>query len=143
MLRTRFRHHVLKMKTSEAKVKYNKQRNIWVSSTRKAKRNYYESLDLKNISDNNKFLGTIKPFSNKIKSAKNIALSENGKLIKDQEEVDNIFNVFFVNILPNLGSRTQHKSFKTTDNSQDLIQNAICKYENHPSIILIMKNMEG
>ena len=88
-------------------------------------------------------MGTIKPFSNKIKSAKNIALSENGKLIKDQEEVDNIFNVFFVNILPNLGSRTQHKYFKTTDNSQDLIQNAICKYENHPSIILIMKNMEG
>ena len=88
-------------------------------------------------------MGTIKPFSNKIKSAKNIALSENGKLIKDQEEVDNIFNVFFVNILPNLGSRTQRKSLKTTDNSQDLIQNAICKYENHPSIILIMKNMEG
>ena len=88
-------------------------------------------------------MGTIKPFSNKIKSAKNIALSENRKLIKDQEQVDNIFNVFFVNILPNLGTRTQHKSLKTTDSSQDLIQNAICKYENHPSIILIMKNMEG
>ena len=54
MLRTRFRHQFLKMKTPEAKAKYNKQRNICVSLTRKAKRNYYESLDLNNICDNKK-----------------------------------------------------------------------------------------
>ena len=36
MLRTRFRHQFLKMKTPEAKEKYNKQRNICVSLTRKA-----------------------------------------------------------------------------------------------------------
>ena len=47
MLRTRFPHQILKMKTSEAKVRYNKQRNICVSLTGKAKRNYYESLDLR------------------------------------------------------------------------------------------------
>ena len=47
-----------------------------------------------------------------------------------------------MNIVPNLGTRTQHELLETTDNSQDLIQNAICKYENHQSIILIMKNME-
>ena len=47
MLRTRFRHQFLKMKTSEAKAKYNKQRNICVSLPGKAKRNYYESLDLR------------------------------------------------------------------------------------------------
>ena len=55
MLRTRFRHQFLKMKTPEAKVKYNKQRNICVSLTRKAKRNYYESLHLNNICDNKNF----------------------------------------------------------------------------------------
>ena len=38
----------------------------------------------------------VKPlFSNKIKSAKNIVLSENGKLIKDEKEVANFFNNFF------------------------------------------------
>ena len=52
MLRTRFRHQFLKMKTPEAKAKHNKQRNICVSLTRKAKRNYCESLDLNNICDN-------------------------------------------------------------------------------------------
>ena len=38
VLRTRFRHQFLKMITSEAKAKYNKQRNICVSLTRKAKK---------------------------------------------------------------------------------------------------------
>ena len=55
MLRTRFRRQFLKMKTPEANGKYNKQRNICVSLIRKAKRNYYESLDLNNICDNKKF----------------------------------------------------------------------------------------
>ena len=48
---------------------------------------------------------------------------------------------FFVYIDPNLGTKTQHEFFNTTDNSQDPIQNAICKYENYPSIILIKKHM--
>ena len=118
MLRTRFRHQFLKMKTPEAKAKYNKQRNICVSLTRKAKRNYYESLDLNNICDNKKFWATVKPlFSNKIKSVENIVLSENGVLIKDEEEVANIFNNFFVNILPNLGIKTHHEFPNTSDNS--------------------------
>ena len=92
------RHQFLKTKTPEAKVKYNKRKNICVSLTRKAKRTYYESLDLSSIWDNKKI--TIKPlFSSKTKSAENIVLSENGILIKDEEEVANIFNNFFVDVL--------------------------------------------
>ena len=144
VLRNRFRHQFLNMETSEAKAKYNKQRSICVSLTRKAKRNDYESVDLNNVCDNNKFGANVKPFfSNEMKSAENIVLSENGKLIKDEEEVANIFNDFFVNVVPNLGIRTQYKFFNTTDNSQNPIENAISKYQNHLSIILIKKNMEG
>ena len=70
---TRFRHRFLKMKTSEAKAKYNKQRIICVSLTRKAKSSYYENLNLNNhrnnIRDNKTFWVTVKPlFSSKIKS---------------------------------------------------------------------------
>ena len=72
MFRTRFRHQFLKMKTPEANVKYKKQRNICVSLTRKAKRNYYENLDLNNVCNNKRFWATVKPlFSNKIKSTEN------------------------------------------------------------------------
>ena len=112
--------------------------------TRKTKSNHYEKLDLNNICDNKKFGSTVKPlFSNKIKSAENIVLTENGKYIKDEEIVANIFSDFFVNIVPNLGIMTQHEFLNTTDNSQDRIENAISKYENHPSIILIKNYLEG
>ena len=61
--------------------------------------------------------------------------------MKDKEEVGNIFNNFFVNIVPTLGIKTEHEVLNTTDNSQDPIENAICKYENHPSIIFAKKHI--
>ena len=68
-------------------MKYNKQGNLCVSITRKAKRSYYENLDLKDITDSNKFWVTIKPlFSKKIKSTENITLEENGKIISNDKE---------------------------------------------------------
>ena len=73
MLRTKLRNKFFKKKTLESRAKYNKQRNICVSLIKKAKQNYYENLDLKDINDNKKFWATVKPlFSNKIKSAENI-----------------------------------------------------------------------
>ena len=47
---------------------------------KKAKGNYYENLDLKEINDNKKFRATVKPlFSNKIKPAENIFKMNQGK----------------------------------------------------------------
>ena len=40
-------------------------------------------------------------FYNKIKSVENITLDENGKLVRNENEVANIFNDLFVNIFPN------------------------------------------
>ena len=55
---------------------------------------------------NKKFWATIKAFfSNEIKPSENIVLSENGKLIKDEEKVANMFNNVFLYIVPNLGWR--------------------------------------
>ena len=51
MLRIKLRNKFLKKKTLEARTKYNKQRNIYVSLVKKAKRNYYENLDLRDIND--------------------------------------------------------------------------------------------
>ena len=98
------RNQFLKKRTSEAKLKYNKQRNLCVNLLRKAKRNHYENLDLKDVDDNKKFWTTVKPlFCSKIKSVESITLDENGKLVRDEKEVANIFNDVFVNIVPNLG----------------------------------------
>ena len=69
MLRTKLRNKFLQQKTTEARSAYNKQRNICESILRKAKRSYFENLDIKNLSDNRKLRGTVKPlFSNKVRS---------------------------------------------------------------------------
>ena len=52
---------------------------------------------------------------------------ENWKM-EDEELVANILNAFFVAIVLNLVIRTQHKFLNASDNLQDPIQNAICKY---------------
>ena len=43
-------------------MKYNKQLNLCVSITRKVKRSYYENLDLKDITNSEKFWATVKRF---------------------------------------------------------------------------------
>ena len=144
MLRSKLRNQFLKTKTQKSKLKYSKQRNLCVSITRKAKRSYYENLDLKDITDSKKFWATVKPlFSSKIKSTEYITLEENGKIISNDKELARIFNGFFVNIVPNLGINTNHSFLINTDNEDDPIEKAIAKYKNHPCIISIKKFMEN
>ena len=104
-------------------------------SYKKAKRNYYENLDLKDINDN-KFWATVKPlFSNKIKSAENIYLHESGETIRNEKEVANVFNKYFVNIVPNvMGITNNHDLLSDVDTTKDPTEKIINKYQNHPSI---------
>ena len=112
MLRTKLRNKFLKQKTTETRSGYNKQRNICVSILRKAKRSYFENLDIKNLSDNRKFGGTVKPlFSNKVRSNDYITLNENDLLIRNEYKIANIFNTFFVNIVPNLEIKIDQQCF--------------------------------
>ena len=100
MLRTKLTNKFLQEKTLESSAKYNKQRNICVSLIKKAKRNYYKNLDLKHINNNKKFWASVKPlFSNKIKPAENIYLGEPGDIIRNEKEVANVINKYFVNIV--------------------------------------------
>ena len=55
-----------------------------------------DNLDTKNTTDNKKFWGTVKTLSsNKIRSNTYITLNEDGKLIKNEHQIANIFNTFF------------------------------------------------
>ena len=68
-------------------MKCNKERNLCVSITRKAKRIYYENWNMKDITDSKKFWVTVKPlFSNKINSTEYITLEENGKVVSNNKE---------------------------------------------------------
>ena len=55
-----------------------------------------DNLDTKNTADNKKFWGTVKTLSpNKIRSNTYITLNEDGKLMKNERQIANIFNTFF------------------------------------------------
>ena len=78
MLRSKLRNQFLKTKNQDSKMKYNKPKNLCVSITTKAKRKYYENLDLKGITNSKKFWATVKSlFFNKIKSTEYITLEKN------------------------------------------------------------------
>ena len=55
MVRSRLRNKFLKLKTSELREAYNKQRNYCVTLLRKTKMNFYGNLNPNIISDNMKF----------------------------------------------------------------------------------------
>ena len=72
---------------------------------------------------------TVEPlFCNKIKSVEYITLDGNGKLVRDEKEVANVFNNFFVNIVPNLGINTEKDFLDTTNIFHNLIENTIYKF---------------
>ena len=117
MLSTKLHNKFLELKTTETRSAYNKQTNICVSILRKAKRSYFENLDIKNLSDNRKFWGTVKPlFSNKVRSNDNITLNKNDLLIRNEYKIANIFNTFFVNIVPNLGIEIDQQYLSNASN---------------------------
>ena len=71
----------MKLQTIESKLAYTKQRNYFVTLIRKGKKEYYVSLDVKDITDNKEFWKTVKPlFSDKSKSRRTITLVENVKI---------------------------------------------------------------
>ena len=111
-----------------------------VSILRKSKNCYNENLDAKNVTDNKKFWGTVKPlFLNKVKSSTYITLNEDEKLIKNEYQTANIFNTFFIEIVSNLGTKVDERYLCDASSISDPIEKAIQKYKNHPNISIIKK----
>ena len=142
MQRSRLRNANLtnKNKTRAVRIAYKRQRNVCVSILRKSEKYYYENLSAKNITDNKKFWGTVKPlFSNNVISDTSITLNEEEKLIKNEYEIANIFNTFFIETVPNLGTKVDEGYLCNASNISDPIEKAMQKYKNHQSMSIIKK----
>ena len=86
-----------KYRTEDNWVNYQKKRNFCVNLLRKTKNEYFQKLNLKDLSDNKKFWKTIKPFfSNKDLNSSKLMLKENSRLITEEKELATIMNSFFV-----------------------------------------------
>ena len=103
MNRTRLRNKLLKNRSAENKFAYNCQRNYFVSLTRKSKRDYYNNLDNRNVTDNKLFWKTVKPFfSDKGPMRQKISVIENKKTLGNNKEISEIFNNFSSSIVAKL-----------------------------------------
>ena len=78
MLRSKLQNQYLKCKSEEARARFKIQRILWVTLLRKAKRDYYENLELGKVSNSKKFWNTVKlVFGNEVTTRNNNTLIEN------------------------------------------------------------------
>ena len=97
MHRKKLRNKFLKDPSAENKLSDKKQINLWVSLLQKKQNNYFANLNVEDITENEKFWQTNKPFlPEKTKSREKITLIENKNLVSDDAEVANCLNNFFL-----------------------------------------------
>ena len=132
---------------------YNKQRNICVSLIRQEKKSFFSNLKTKDVNDNKTFWKTVKHlFTDKVQIKSKITLIEKKviskqgqesnhteKIISDDKAIAEVFNKFFINIVPNLKIPVENNIDHDFTETDDLVLNAINKFKNHPSIIMIKR----
>ena len=151
MKRSRLRNKFLNTKSDIYRKAYNKQRNLCVSLIRREKKNFFNNISTRNITDNKTFWKTVKPlFTDKIQTKSKITLIEkkvisgegqerivSKKVITEDQTVAEVFNKFFTNIVPNLKIPTNQNYDTDFLVTNDQVRNALNKFRNHPSIIMI------
>ena len=113
-----------------------KKRKICVYLLQKPKKDYYENIDVSNLTDSKKFRKMVKQiFSSKLKSKNSITWVKSTKIIEEEGELAKIFNESFVSIVKNLG--INENVLPTSSSETRNIESIITKFENHPSIVTI------
>ena len=134
MKRSRLRKKYLKSK-SLAKKTYNIQRNFCKKLLRTTKKEYFNNLDTKKITDNKTFWRTAVPtFSNKNSKSDKIILNEEGKTISDEKELCRTFSTYFANIVSDL------QIPEIQDNASNIHGPALAAsntFQNHRSVVNI------
>ena len=144
MPRSKLRKRFLRDRTEESRCKYKTQRNVCVYLLKKAKKNYYENIDISNLTDSNEFWKTVKPiFRCNIKSKNSITLAEGTKIIQEVGELAKTFNEFFVSFVKNPKNPRINENLLHTPSSETRnVESIIAKFENHPSIATIRNHSD-
>ena len=99
MNRSRLLNRYRMEKTEATRSAYKRQRNF----LRKTKKELYNNLIIKYITENKLFWKTVKPFTDKTLKDKIITLVENNNIVSDERELVEISSKYFANIIQNLG----------------------------------------
>ena len=143
MLRSKLRNKFLKSRSNKDREAYKIQRNLCVSLLHQNKKDYFETLDMKSVTDNKMFWKTVAPlFSNKSKASNKITLSENEKLITNDQKSAEVFNNYFNSIVEELNIPIDQNLLNDASLFDDAIIAAVHKYERHPSILKIKEKLK-
>ena len=124
------------------KVTFKNQRKLVSKILKKAKKNYYNNLDDKDVLDNKKFWNQIKSsFTDKVIIKNKITLVDGNKLITDDQEQTEIFKNFFGEVINNLDIQENRLLLNEECEDQGEIGNIISKFKYHPSILEIKKRV--
>ena len=108
MLRSKLKSKFTKERNHINWCNYKRQRNRCLSILRKTKKEYFNSLKIKQVSDNKLFWKSVEPFfSDKASNSSKITLAEENNIISDEEEIANIMNNYFINATKTLNFKKQ------------------------------------
>ena len=111
---------------------------------RRSKRDYYGSLNERNICDNKKCWKVVKPcLSNKVISNEKITLIEGDKVIKHDKETAKVLNNFLSNIIKNLSISQFNPEDPICEKILDPLVRVIARYRKHPSIVAINRKCDS
>ena len=155
MKRSRLRNKFLNTKSDIDRKAYNARRNLCVTLIKQAKKRFFSNLDTCDITDKKTFWKTIKLFlTDKVKIKSKITLIERKqrenqaeifeeeKIISDDKEIAQVFNEFFINIVPNLNITMDHFQNPDFQRTKNPVLNAVNKYKYHPSIAMIKSKID-
>ena len=141
MRRSFLKNKYQKLKTDEAHRAFKKQKNYTNRLLKKEMIKYWSNLDLKKYTDNKKFFDTVKPLFSKSVGKQKITLVENNDIITEDKEIAEKFNDYFITTVSSLAI-TENKALLTDASSiNDPVGRAVKKFENHPSILDIKRNV--
>ena len=122
---------------------YKKLRNLRVSLLRLSKKDYFETSDIKSVTDTKIFWKTVAPlFSNKSRASSKITLSKNEKLIINDQKCAEVFNKFFNSIVKELNTPIDQTLLNDASIIDDPIIAGVYNYKRHPSSPKIKENVK-
>ena len=143
MKRSYLENRKFQLGTTEATQAFNKQKNYCNRLRKRTRKDYYNNLDLKKISDNTKFWDTVCPlFSDKGGIRDRIVLVENDEIISGSVEVAEIFNEYFAASADSLGITENKLLLNPVLETDADVEKCIKKFEAHPSIINIRRHVQ-
>ena len=139
MIRSKLRNKFLKSRSEEDRKTTNRE-ICALSCLKKQKRNYFSNLNTKRAVDNKKFWKTVKSsFFDKSNNFESITLVQNDSIVSNDNEVANIFNEYFSNLVEGLNLHAPENLVNHYCKGEDPISSTILKYQNHPSITATKK----